>query len=191
MQLALRPQGTCYHSVREKTLTALSDHEQSPECRGLTSVWLFISRVSCTRSLQLFEPSASLKWGDTRYLDGVSTEENNRELTYVKNGMIFSQLNQNHLFFFFFLRNVQQIRYISQTQGLPGEHLLNAGTKTVRFFCKESDSPYAAWRIKVRTVSTPAKYCKSLLWQILHVLFSPGLTFYSVSFNKVQPLHAF
>uniref|UniRef100_A0AAX7UGD5 non-specific serine/threonine protein kinase n=1 Tax=Astatotilapia calliptera TaxID=8154 RepID=A0AAX7UGD5_ASTCA len=41
-----------------------------------------------------------------------------------------------------------QIRYISQTQGLPGEHLLNSGTKTARFFCKESDSPYAAWRLK-------------------------------------------
>ncbi|XP_015229603.1 PREDICTED: homeodomain-interacting protein kinase 3 isoform X2 [Cyprinodon variegatus] len=41
-----------------------------------------------------------------------------------------------------------QIRYISQTQGLPGEHLLNTGTKTARFFCKESDSPYAAWRLK-------------------------------------------
>ncbi|XP_076003157.1 homeodomain-interacting protein kinase 3 isoform X1 [Genypterus blacodes] len=41
-----------------------------------------------------------------------------------------------------------QIRYISQTQGLPGEHLLNAGTKTTRFFCRESDSHYAAWRLK-------------------------------------------
>ncbi|XP_051919418.1 homeodomain-interacting protein kinase 3 isoform X2 [Hippocampus zosterae] len=41
-----------------------------------------------------------------------------------------------------------QIRYISQTQGLPGEHLLNTGTKTTRFFCRESDSPYAVWRIK-------------------------------------------
>ncbi|XP_037546457.1 homeodomain-interacting protein kinase 3 [Nematolebias whitei] len=41
-----------------------------------------------------------------------------------------------------------QIRYISQTQGLPGEHLLNAGTKTERFFCKESESPYAAWKLK-------------------------------------------
>ncbi|KAL7885410.1 hypothetical protein AOLI_G00057050 [Acnodon oligacanthus] len=41
-----------------------------------------------------------------------------------------------------------QIRYISQTQGLPGEQLLNVGTKTSRFFCKESDSPYAAWRLK-------------------------------------------
>ncbi|XP_067275785.1 homeodomain-interacting protein kinase 3 isoform X2 [Pseudorasbora parva] len=41
-----------------------------------------------------------------------------------------------------------QIRYISQTQGLPGEHLLNVGTKTSRFFCRESDSPYAGWRLK-------------------------------------------
>ncbi|CAM4734404.1 unnamed protein product [Leuciscus chuanchicus] len=41
-----------------------------------------------------------------------------------------------------------QIRYISQTQGLPGEQLLNVGTKTARFFCKESDSPYATWRLK-------------------------------------------
>ncbi|XP_030634197.1 homeodomain-interacting protein kinase 3a [Chanos chanos] len=41
-----------------------------------------------------------------------------------------------------------QIRYISQTQGLPGEHLLNMGTKTPRFFCRESDSPYTAWRLK-------------------------------------------
>ncbi|KAM6937776.1 homeodomain-interacting protein kinase 3a [Xenentodon cancila] len=41
-----------------------------------------------------------------------------------------------------------QIRYISQTQGLPAEQLLNKGTKTVRFFTKESDSPYASWRLK-------------------------------------------
>ncbi|XP_028813147.1 homeodomain-interacting protein kinase 3a isoform X2 [Denticeps clupeoides] len=41
-----------------------------------------------------------------------------------------------------------QIRYISQTQGLPGEHLLNAGTKTSRFFRKESELLYAPWRLK-------------------------------------------
>ncbi|KAK5915207.1 hypothetical protein CesoFtcFv8_000820 [Champsocephalus esox] len=41
-----------------------------------------------------------------------------------------------------------QIRYISQTQGLPGEHLLSVGTKTSRFFCRESDSTYAARRLK-------------------------------------------
>ncbi|XP_039988131.1 homeodomain-interacting protein kinase 3-like [Xiphias gladius] len=41
-----------------------------------------------------------------------------------------------------------RIRYISQTQGLPAEQLLNKGTKTCRFFSKESDSPYASWRLK-------------------------------------------
>ncbi|NWQ72881.1 HIPK3 kinase, partial [Columbina picui] len=41
-----------------------------------------------------------------------------------------------------------QIRYISQTQGLPGEQLLNMGTKTARFFCKETDAPYSSWRLK-------------------------------------------
>ncbi|KAJ3596901.1 hypothetical protein NHX12_003301, partial [Muraenolepis orangiensis] len=40
------------------------------------------------------------------------------------------------------------VRYISQTQGMPGEHLLNKGTKTSRFFRKENDSPYASWRLK-------------------------------------------
>ncbi|XP_041073973.1 homeodomain-interacting protein kinase 3-like isoform X1 [Polyodon spathula] len=41
-----------------------------------------------------------------------------------------------------------QIRYISQTQGLPGDQMLNVGTKTARFFCRESDSPYSGWRLK-------------------------------------------
>ncbi|XP_068578886.1 LOW QUALITY PROTEIN: homeodomain-interacting protein kinase 3-like [Cebidichthys violaceus] len=41
-----------------------------------------------------------------------------------------------------------QIRYISQTQGVPAEQLLNKGTKTSRFFSKESNSPYASWRLK-------------------------------------------
>ncbi|XP_033913574.3 homeodomain-interacting protein kinase 3-like isoform X1 [Acipenser ruthenus] len=41
-----------------------------------------------------------------------------------------------------------QIRYISQTQGLPGDQVLNVGTKTARFFCRESDSPYSRWRLK-------------------------------------------
>ncbi|KAG8431623.1 hypothetical protein GDO86_017882 [Hymenochirus boettgeri] len=41
-----------------------------------------------------------------------------------------------------------QIRYISQTQGLPGESLINAGTKTSRFFCKEPDGPFPGWRLK-------------------------------------------
>uniref|UniRef100_A0A8C5AKA4 Protein kinase domain-containing protein n=1 Tax=Gadus morhua TaxID=8049 RepID=A0A8C5AKA4_GADMO len=41
-----------------------------------------------------------------------------------------------------------QIRYISQTQGLPAEYLLSAGTKTSRFFNRGTDSSYPLWRLK-------------------------------------------
>ncbi|XP_023657882.1 homeodomain-interacting protein kinase 2-like isoform X4 [Paramormyrops kingsleyae] len=41
-----------------------------------------------------------------------------------------------------------QIRYISQTQGLPAEYLLSAGTKTTRFFHRDPDSTYPLWRLK-------------------------------------------
>lgn len=41
-----------------------------------------------------------------------------------------------------------QIRYISQTQGLPAEYLLSAGTKTTRFFHRGPDSSYPLWRLK-------------------------------------------
>lgn len=41
-----------------------------------------------------------------------------------------------------------QIRYISQTQGLPAEYLLSSGTKTTRFFNRDGDSPYPLWRLK-------------------------------------------
>ncbi|RWS12106.1 homeodomain-interacting protein kinase 2-like protein [Dinothrombium tinctorium] len=41
-----------------------------------------------------------------------------------------------------------QIRYISQTQGLPAEHMLNAASKTTRFFHRETDSNYPFWRLK-------------------------------------------
>eukprot|EP00063_Salmo_salar_P014737 XP_013989572.1 PREDICTED: homeodomain-interacting protein kinase 1-like isoform X2 [Salmo salar] len=41
-----------------------------------------------------------------------------------------------------------QIRYISQTQGLPAEYLLSAGTKTSHFFKRGPDSSYPLWRIK-------------------------------------------
>ncbi|XP_701123.6 homeodomain-interacting protein kinase 1 isoform X5 [Danio rerio] len=41
-----------------------------------------------------------------------------------------------------------QIRYISQTQGLPPEYLLSAGTKTSRFFNRGPDSSYPLWRLK-------------------------------------------
>jgi len=42
-----------------------------------------------------------------------------------------------------------QIRYICQTQGVPGEHLLNVATKTSRFFYRENEgSHYPFWRLK-------------------------------------------
>ncbi|XP_067850315.1 homeodomain-interacting protein kinase 3a isoform X2 [Heptranchias perlo] len=41
-----------------------------------------------------------------------------------------------------------QIRYISQTQGLPGDHLLNVGTKTPRFFSRETETTYSGWKMK-------------------------------------------
>uniref|UniRef100_A0A671N1G8 non-specific serine/threonine protein kinase n=1 Tax=Sinocyclocheilus anshuiensis TaxID=1608454 RepID=A0A671N1G8_9TELE len=41
-----------------------------------------------------------------------------------------------------------QIQYISQTQGLPPEYLLSAGTKTSRFFNRGPDSSYPLWRLK-------------------------------------------
>ncbi|XP_066580297.1 homeodomain-interacting protein kinase 2 isoform X4 [Amia ocellicauda] len=43
-----------------------------------------------------------------------------------------------------------QIRYISQTQGLPAEYLLSAGTKTTRFFNRDPDSAYPLWRLKTQ-----------------------------------------
>ncbi|XP_005108053.1 homeodomain-interacting protein kinase 2 [Aplysia californica] len=42
-----------------------------------------------------------------------------------------------------------QIRYISQTQGLPAEHMLSAATKTNRFFVRDNtDGSYPFWRLK-------------------------------------------
>ncbi|XP_017901425.1 PREDICTED: homeodomain-interacting protein kinase 1 isoform X1 [Capra hircus] len=41
-----------------------------------------------------------------------------------------------------------QIRYISQTQGLPAEYLLSAGTKTTRFFNRDPNLGYPLWRLK-------------------------------------------
>jgi homeodomain interacting protein kinase len=46
-----------------------------------------------------------------------------------------------------------QIRYISQTQGLPAEHMLNQATKTSRFFLRDSshnETNYPFCRLKVR-----------------------------------------
>lgn len=44
-----------------------------------------------------------------------------------------------------------QIRYISQTQGLPTEHMLNNASKTTKFFYRDMDSTYPFWRLKVRS----------------------------------------
>jgi homeodomain interacting protein kinase len=42
-----------------------------------------------------------------------------------------------------------QIRYISQTQGLPSEHILTTATKTKRFFNREiCETHYPFWRLK-------------------------------------------
>ncbi|KAL7302955.1 hypothetical protein TKK_0004182 [Trichogramma kaykai] len=41
-----------------------------------------------------------------------------------------------------------QIRYISQTQGLPTEHMLNNASKTTKFFYRDIDSTYPFWRLK-------------------------------------------
>ncbi|XP_015506208.1 homeodomain-interacting protein kinase 1 isoform X4 [Parus major] len=43
---------------------------------------------------------------------------------------------------------VEHIRYISQTQGLPAEYLLSAGTKTSRFFNRDPNLGYPLWRLK-------------------------------------------
>ena len=44
-----------------------------------------------------------------------------------------------------------QIRYVSQTQGVPNDYMLNAATKTKRFFTRHvHDQSYGSfWRLKV------------------------------------------
>lgn len=39
-------------------------------------------------------------------------------------------------------------RYISQTQGLPTEHMLNSASKTAKFFNRDVDTTYPFWRLK-------------------------------------------
>ncbi|KRY51280.1 Homeodomain-interacting protein kinase 1, partial [Trichinella britovi] len=41
-----------------------------------------------------------------------------------------------------------QIRFISQTQGLPAAHVLNTATKTQRFFKQDGSTLYPYWRLK-------------------------------------------
>ena len=51
---------------------------------------------------------------------------------------------------YLYMHFLLQIRYISQTQGLPAEHMLSNATKTTRFFIRENtDSNYPFWRLKV------------------------------------------
>lgn len=63
--------------------------------------------------------------------------------------LLSSLLHIKMLGFFFVVASFPQIRYISQTQGLPAEYLLSAGTKTTRFFNRDPDSTYPLWRLKV------------------------------------------
>lgn len=50
-----------------------------------------------------------------------------------------------------------QIRYISQTQGLPTEHMLNNASKTTKFFYRDMDSKYQ------NTIGSPSPltFCRS------------------------------
>lgn len=41
-----------------------------------------------------------------------------------------------------------QIRYISQTQGLPSERMLGSATKTIKFFYRDNETNYPIWRLK-------------------------------------------
>ena len=41
-----------------------------------------------------------------------------------------------------------QIRYISQTQGVPPEHMLNNASKTPKFFYRDRESSYPFWRLR-------------------------------------------
>ena len=43
-----------------------------------------------------------------------------------------------------------QIRYISKTQGLPTEAMLNTATKTTRFFVRETHASFPFWRLKTQ-----------------------------------------
>ena len=52
-----------------------------------------------------------------------------------------------------------QLRYISHTHGTPPDHLLNAATKSTRFYLRDTNGGKSLpfWRIK-----TPQEYEKSL-----------------------------
>lgn len=54
-----------------------------------------------------------------------------------------------------------QIRYISQTQGLPSDCMLNNATKTNRFFIRETGVNYPFWRLKTLEEHDPEFNTKS------------------------------
>lgn len=47
---------------------------------------------------------------------------------------------------------IPQIRYISQTQGIPAENMLNAATKTSKFFYRDNEATHPFWRLKVSSL---------------------------------------
>jgi len=60
-----------------------------------------------------------------------------------------------------------QIRYISQTQGLPSEYMLNAATKTKRFFVREvCETHYPFWRLKVDSILVNVSFLALLMMDI-------------------------
>ena len=65
-----------------------------------------------------------------------------------------------------------QIRYISQTQGLPSERMLSNATKTPRFFTRENtDVNYNFWRLKVSVcVCVCVPESSSRKQDVLHVV---------------------
>lgn len=72
--------------------------------------------------------------------------------------MVYICLNLAADFSYFSSNFLSQIRYISQTQGLPAEYLLSAGTKTSRFFNRGPDSSYPLWRLKVSDSAVTAHH---------------------------------
>jgi len=61
-----------------------------------------------------------------------------------------------------------QIRYISQTQGLPTEYMLNAATKTKRFFVREvCETHYPFWRLKVSSIMYDSGFCTACTEYVL------------------------
>jgi len=42
-----------------------------------------------------------------------------------------------------------QVRYISETHGLPPDDMLNCGTKTKKFFVRSMNVTASRWRLKV------------------------------------------